>query len=382
MIYFDNAATTFPKPETVYKYTDEFYRNFGVSVGRGQHELGNIVGKMVWETKNLIKKLLICENKEIVFTSSATEGLNIVLQGLNWDFEQNVYITPFEHNSVLRVLAYLKEKYNIRIIELCVDKSTLTYDFEKIKCQFQKLKPNAVIMSHVSNMCGLIAPISELCNLAKDYDAVTVVDMAQTAGLVPTDLSKISSDYTVFAGHKTLYAPFGVGGIILDKKSDLKPFLYGGTGIDSININMPSTIPEKFEVGSQNTMAIAGLNAAVKWINEVGIDKIYHQEKNNTEALVNILNRYDNIKLVGYKNEESNIGVVSCLFDGFSSDDIGRILNENNVAVRTGLHCSPAAHKFFGTIPDGTVRFSLGYFNTKSDFQRLEAVLDIIELNS
>lgn len=381
MIYFDNAATTYPKPEVVYEYMDKFYRECGVNVGRGQHNMANSAGKMMEETKQLLKELLNCKNKEVAFTSSATEALNIVLQGITWNNNYTVYVSPFEHNSVMRILYHLQNIYNIQIKQLFVDRKTLTFDVEKIKYDFQDSKPNVVIMSHASNVCGLIAPVKDICDLAKESDAITVVDMAQTAGLVPTDLSEIKVDYAVFAAHKTLYAGFGLGGIILDSKSNLKPLMYGGTGIDSASHGLPTTVPKKFEVGSHNIQAIAGLNASLKWINDVGIENIYRKEKEYTSKIVSLLGEFSNIDLVGYKDEEHNIGVVSCVFDDYSSDNIGQVLNEKDIAVRTGLHCSPTAHEFFGTAPDGTVRFSVGYFNTDDQLEELREILEYIELN-
>lgn len=381
MVYFDNAATTYPKPEAVYTFMDKFYRECGVNVGRGQHDMANKASKLYSETKQLIKELLNCHDKEVVFTSSATESLNIILQGIRWNDNYTVYVSPFEHNSVMRVLYHLQNIYKIHIKKLTVNKDTLKYDVEKIKYDFQEANPNVVVMSHASNVCGLIAPIKEICDIAKEHDAVTVVDMAQTAGLIPTDLSQIKVDYVVFAGHKTLYGSFGVGGVILDSKSKLKPLIYGGSGIDSLSHTMPKTVPERYEPGSRNIHAVAGLNAALKWILKQGVESIYQKEKEYTTKLVDIIKDYSNIKLVGYKNSESNIGVVSCLFDGYSSDSIGQVLNEKEIAVRTGLHCSPVAHDFFGTVPEGTVRFSIGYFNTDEDLKKLQEVLDFIDLN-
>lgn len=378
MIYFDNAATTYPKPDEVYSFMDRFYRDCGVNVGRGQHEMASKANSMVEETKDLLKELLNCKGREIAFTPSATESLNVILQGLMWNDGYTVYITPFEHNSVTRILNYLKNIYKINVIELAVDRNTLEYDLGKIKYSFQDKRPNTVIMSHASNVCGLITPIEQICDMAKVYNATTVIDMAQTAGLIPTDLSKIQADYVVFAAHKTLYGSFGLGGIILDRKSNIKPLIYGGTGTDSANQGLPETIPEKFEAGSQNIQAIAGLNASIKWIKKTGVYNIYNKEKQYIIKLIDLLQKYQNIEIVGYKDEKSNIGVISCTFEGYSSDNIGQVLNEKGIAVRTGLHCSPSAHKFFGTFPNGTVRFSVSYFNKEEDFEKLKETLEYI----
>lgn len=380
MVYFDNAATTFPKPEEVYSFMDKFYREYGVNVGRGQHDLANRATVMVSETKEMIKRMFNCSEKEVVFTSSATECLNLVLRGLDWKTNSVVYVSPFEHNSVMRVLYYLQGLYDIRIEKLAVDKESLTYDLEKIQYSFQENKPNVVVVSHASNVCGLVAPIEEICKISKEYGATTVVDMAQTAGLIPTDLKRVIADYVVFAAHKTMYGSFGLGGVIMSGAS-IKPLLYGGTGVDSASKGMPLLAPEKYEAGSHNVQAIAGLYASLKWICNIGIEAVYEKEKKYTEKLVALLKEFDNIKLVGYKDLESNIGVVSCLFDGYSSDNIGQVLNERGIAVRTGLHCAPTAHEFFGTMPNGTVRFSIGYFNTDEDLDALRDALEYIEIN-
>ncbi len=381
VVYFDNAATTYPKPDEVYTFMDTFYREYGVNVGRGQYDMANIATKLYLETKHLVKELLNCHNKEVVFTSSATESLNIVLQGIKWGYNYTVYVSPFEHNSVMRVLYYLQDMYNIHIKKLKVNKDGLTYDLEKIKYDFQDSKPNVVVMSHASNVCGLITPIKEICELAKKHDALTVVDMAQTAGLIPTDLSQISADFVVFAGHKTLYGGFGIGGLIVDASTKIRPLIYGGSGIDSRSHSMPATVPERYEPGSRNIQAVAGLNASLKWILKQGTDGIYTKEKEYTKKIIEIIKKYPNIELVGFKDEKSNIGILSCLFEGYSSDSIGQVLNEQGIAVRTGLHCSPIAHEFFGTVPDGTVRFSIGYFNTDDDLEKLREALDYIEVN-
>lgn len=380
--YFDNAATTFPKPEQVYTFMDKFYREYGVNVGRGQHKLAFTASKLVVETKELLKQLFNCNNKEVVFTHTATEALNIILQGLTIADNYNIYISPFEHNAVTRVLHHLKSIYKLNIIELVVDKDTIDYDLEAIKYQFSEKKPNIVVISHASNVCGVIAPIEKISEMSKKYDAINVIDMCQTAGLIDTNLSSSNIDFAVFAGHKTLYGPFGIAGFICTTKYRLKPLLYGGTGIDSANQSLPDTIPERYEVASPNILAISGLNIALKWIKEKGIKIIYEREKINHDRLLSLLRSYDNIKIVGSTDSNQTIGVVSSVFDIYSSDNIGQILSENNVAVRTGLHCAPLAHKFLETYPTGTVRFSISYFNNGYDFEQLEKVLDFIKENS
>ena len=379
--YFDNAATTFPKPESVYDFTDRFYRECGVNVGRGQHKLASKASALVQETRELLLELFHCPAKKVVFTHTATEAINLVLRGLPINDNYTVYISPFEHNAVTRVLYHLQTIYDFKVETLSFDKDTMTYDMARIRNQFAEKKPNWVIISHASNICGVVSPIKELFRLSKEFGAINIVDMCQTAGLVDTDLSGDDIDFAVFAGHKTLYSPLGVAGVVSSFAIKPQPLLFGGTGFESANQALPESVPERYEVASPDIAAIAGLNASLKWIKETGIQNIYEKEQANHKKLLEILSRYENIKVIDTANAVS-IGVVSCLFEGYGSDSIGQILSEQNVAVRTGLHCAPTAHKFIGTFPAGTVRFSVSYFNTDDDFDVLEAALDYIELNS
>ncbi len=379
--YFDNAATTYPKPESVYDFTDRFYRECGVNVGRGQHKLASKASALVQETRELILELFHCPAKKVVFTHTATEAINFVLRGLPVNNKYTVYISPFEHNAVTRVLYHLQSMYDIQVETLCFDKATMTYNFPRIRNQFAEKKPNWMVVSHASNVCGVVSPIKELCHLSKEFGAINLIDMCQTAGLVDADLSGEDIDFAVFAGHKTLYSPLGIAGVVSSFAIKPQPLLFGGTGVDSANQALPESVPERYEVASPDIAAIAGLNASLKWIKKTGIQNIYEKEQENFKRLVELLSRYKNIKIIDTIDVES-IGVVSCLFEGYSSDSIGQILSEQNVAVRTGLHCAPTAHKFIGTFPAGTVRFSVSYFNSDEDFDVLEAALDYIELNS
>lgn len=377
--YFDNAATTFPKPECVYTEMDSFMRTCGVSLGRGQHKLSSKASFVADETRSLLLELFHCSNKKVVFTNTATEALNIILKGIAIPDGANIYISPYEHNAVTRTLHSIGKTTDFKLITLEVDKINFTYNLKKITEQFKNNKPFCVIISHASNVIGTIAPLQEVFSEAKKYDAITVADMCQTAGLIDTDISSNDYDYVVFAGHKTLYGPLGISGFISSFPQELPPIIVGGTGIESANQDMPNEIPIKYEAGSHSSYAIAGLNASLKWIKEIGIGNIFAKEKENHSTLINILKKYDNITLF---EPENAVGVVSCLFDNYSSDEIGQVLSQNDVAFRSGLHCAPFAHKFIGTFPAGTIRFSVGYFNDDSDFEKLDSVLKFIRDNS
>ena len=378
IVYFDNAATTFPKPECVYTAMDQFAKTCGVSIGRGQHSLSSKAAYIADETRELLQELFHASNKKVVFTNTATEALNIIIRGINIPKGANVYISPFEHNAVTRTLHYLQKQNNFQIIQLACSKDTYQIDVDGVASQFKSDNPFCVIASHISNVLGAIAPIESLFSEAKKYDAITVADMCQSAGLIDTNIASSDFDYVVFAGHKTLYGPLGISGFITSFPQELPPLIIGGTGIDSANQDMPDDIPVKYEAGSHNSTAIAGLNASLKWLIENGIDNIHQKELMHYKKLCNLLSSYDNIKLY---LPENGIGVVSCDFDGYSSSEIGQVISKK-IAIRSGLHCAPLAHKFIGTFPSGTVRFSVSYFNTDHDFEVLEEMLDYIEENS
>ena len=378
MAYFDNAATTYPKPDSVYVLMDEFYRKSGANAGRGNYDLAKGAKQLIDETRKLIQTMLHCPSKQVVFTPTATIALNIILQGMIRLGAKNIYISPFEHNAVTRVLHAYEKIGQINVYELSVS-ADLKYDLDRIKYQFDGKKPDMVVISHASNVIGLVAPVTEIFGLAKKYDAYTVADMSQTAGLVDTDVGLSSFDYAVFAGHKTLYGPTGISGFVMNPEIKLPPILFGGTGFESANQDQPESLPERFEIGTLNISGIAGLNAALKWSIELGIQKIADKESKNRERLLSILSDYGWIKIIGDKAGNEYVGIVSCLIEGISSDSAETIFSERGIAVRTGLQCAPSAHKFMRTYPSGTVRFSVSYFTSEEDFSELKDALDDIE---
>jgi cysteine desulfurase family protein len=376
--YFDNASTTYPKPAVVYDFMDRFYRESGANAGRGNYRIAQGAGKLIAETRELIKELLHCPAKQVVFTPTATVALNMIIQGLVKLGIKRVYISPFEHNAVTRTLHTFESNGTIQLFELVVS-SSLQYDLERIKYQFDNNKPDLVIVSHASNVIGLVAPVEDIFALAKEYKSFTVSDMSQSAGLVDCDVGLSTFDFAVFAGHKTLYGPTGISGFVMNPEIKLPSVLFGGTGTESANQDMPDGLPERFEMGTLNISGIAGLNAALKWNKEIGIEAISQKEDENRNKLVSILQKYDWLKIVGYVTGNRYVGIASCLVNGISSDSAGTIFNEQGIAVRTGLQCAPLAHKFLNTFPAGTIRFSVSYFTSNEDFEELKAALEYIE---
>lgn len=380
MAYFDNAATTFPKPETVYQSMDQFQRQTGGSFGRGNYEFSNSAKGMVDDTRKAIKQLLHCPAKQVVFEPSATISLNIIIQGIIQKGARNIYISPFEHNAVTRTLHHYKTRGQIKVEELAVDQK-LNYDIQRIRFQFETTPPDFVIVSHASNVIGLVAPVEEIFSLAKEFHAITLLDMAQTAGLVDLDIGKEIIDFAVFAGHKTLLGPTGISGFVMKPGIELEPVFFGGTGFDSANQDMPTSLPERFEFGTMNTVGIAGLNASVKWILQQGVDALAAAEAENRNKLLTLLREYDYVSIIGDIDGRDYVGIVSCVIDDISSDIAGQLFSERNIAVRTGLHCAPNAHKFLKTFPAGTIRFSVNSFTTDEDFAVLREALEDINDN-
>ena len=380
MAYFDNAATTFPKPEAVYKSMDLFQRHTGGSFGRGNYGFSASMKGVVDDTRSKITDLFHCPAKEVIFEPSATISLNIIIQGIIRQGAKNIYISPFEHNAVTRTLHYYENLGQIKVTQLHVT-SDLEFDLQRIRFQFEESRPDLVILSHASNVIGLIAPVDEIFREAKAYGAITVLDMAQSAGLVDCDLSKDYFDFAVFAGHKTLLGPTGISGFVMKPDFNLEPVFFGGTGFESANQDMPRSLPERFEFGTLNTVGIVGLNASIKWILEQGINAIAQKESSNRKTLIELLSSYDFISLVGNVDGKDYVGIVSCLLQGISSDTAGQLFSERNISVRTGLHCAPLAHQFLKTYPSGTIRFSVNCFTNSDDFMELQTALNDIADN-
>lgn len=380
MAYFDNAATTFPKPECVYAFMDEFYRKSGGNAGRGEHSMSASASGLIADTRKKIQMLLHCPAKQVVFTPTATIALNMIIQGVIADGAKNIYISPFEHNAVTRTLHHYEESNEITVTQLRVEKD-LKYDVEKIRYQFDAVKPDLVIVSHASNTIGLVAPVEDIFSLAKKYGAITLVDMAQTAGVVDCNVGLTTFDFAVFAGHKTLYGPTGISGFIMNPAIKLPAVIFGGTGYESANQDMPESIPEKYEMGTLNISGVAGLNAALDWIQRTTIEELKNREANNRQKLIDLLEEYEFIRIVGNEPGREYVGIVSCLIDEISSDSAGSVFDQQGIALRTGLHCAPLAHQFIGTYPAGTIRFSVNYFTSEQDFEELRNALDYIEEN-
>lgn len=370
MIYLDNAATTYPKPEAVYQKMDWANRHIAVNAGRGSYKIAKEASDLIEDTrKKLIEIVHGTGAATAVLTPSATISINIILNGLSFSKGDMVYVSPYEHNAVARTLHRISQEKGVRVAELPL-KENLEIDLEKVRYQFMKDRPKCVCCTHVSNVTGYILPVEEIFLMAKEYGAATVMDAAQSLGMLDIDVRKCKADFIVFAGHKTLYGPVGAAGFIDTSSIDLVPFIVGGTGSESLKLDMPHGKPGKYEAASKDVAAIAGLHEALSVLNQ---KENFNTERRLTEYAVERLKALKNVVPYIPENPESRIGVISFNVKNYRSEDIGIILDEDfDIAVRTGYHCAPYVHKYLEDEKYlGTVRVGLGRFNTEEDIQRL-----------
>ena len=362
MIYLDNSATTFPKPECVYETIDKVSRN-AFNAGRGAYNQSKEALKKIDDARAEVASFVSANASKVVFTSSATEALNTIINGIGIEEGDNVYVTPFEHNAIIRTL-YAK-KANINIIPF--DKKDWNVDIDKLDDMFAINNPKAVFVSQISNVTGFEPDYGTIFVHAIRYNSINVLDAAQGYGIVPIRVNNIN--YVVFAGHKSLYGSFGVGGFVKLSDDELIPYIYGGTGSDSLNPNMPEGCPEKYEAGSHNIVAISSLLEGAKWIKTENIEKI---ERETTNYLIKMLKKNNKIKLF-IPDNGNVIGIVSLAIEGYDSDDVASILAEDfDICVRSGYHCAPYVHDFIGSKEyKGTVRVSVSAFTTKKEIDAL-----------
>lgn len=376
--YFDNAATTYKKPDGMYGFMAQYMENNGANIGRGSYKYSTDGADHLLALRRKILTLVSApETDTVVILPSATIALNTIIFGIDLKEGDTVYISHFEHNAVLRPLYAIQRQKEIQIKFLSMQKENpFEFDFNQIEKDFSMQKPKAVVISQVSNVIGLVAPVERIAEIAKRYGAIVAVDAAQSCGVLECNLTNI--DYYTFAGHKTLLGPYGIGGFICRRNCSLQPLFFGGTGIDSANTEMPKSAPERFEAGSINLMAVIGLEYSVDWIIKHN-KEVQESEKKNIEKLYNILKEFDYLELVTPYPKVS--GIISCKVSGYTSNEFSNILAEHGIAVRGGLHCAPESHKYFQSFPEGLVRFSVSCFTDDQDFIMLDKVLRELEAN-
>lgn len=376
MIYFDNAATTIRKPDCVIDAVADAMRNFGNS-GRGAHEASLDASRMIYETRERISELFNLGNPlQVAFTSNSTESLNTAIQGL-FSKGDHVITTVLEHNSVLRPL-YLMENRGISLTILpCDEKGVLCYDQLE-----ESIRPEtkAVVCTHASNLTGNRMDLERVGEFCLRHGIRLVADASQTAGVLPIDMKRMHIDVLCFTGHKGLLGPQGIGALMLDEEfaKRVEPLISGGTGSASDSELLPPYMPDRFESGTLNIPGIFGLNAALGFILDKGVQAFRAHEEKLTERFIDGLEGLP-LRLAGTKEISKRVGVISIDFTGHDNAEVAYELDKRGIMTRCGLHCAPSAHKTLGTFPQGTVRFSIGYANTEGDIDRaLSAIKEII----
>lgn len=379
MIYLNNAATSWPKPETVYQTADVFLRNLSGSVNRGVNKEALDAGLAVLETRERLAAFFnIREPEKIIFTGNATQALNLALQGLLKKGD-HVIISSMEHNAVVRPLYALQEK---------------GIDFSVVSCSADgTLDPGAVeraiephtrliCLTHASNVTGTIMPIVEVGEIARRHRLQYLVDTAQTAGEIPIDVEAAGITLLAFTGHKGLLGPPGTGGLYIRDPDVVSPLIYGGTGSHSELPEQPEVLPDKYESGTINAPAIAALGAGIKFIQETGLEKIRRHTLELTAMLLEGLKGMPGVTVYGPAQPEKRVAVVSINIRGLGAGEAAIWLAEHyDIVTRSGLHCAPLAHRTIGTLNTGTLRLSPGYFNTPAEIETaLEAIKKLIEV--
>lgn len=405
--YFDNAATTWPKPETVYTFMDSFFRSHGVNPGRSGHGLAVEAEQMIFSTRKLLAQFFGFDGdaNRVVFTQNATDALNMALCGLLGDGD-HVITTALEHNAVLRPINHMQRDANLSVTQIAPDECGCI-DVAKVEAAILP-ETQVLVVNHASNVIGVVQPLEALAKLVADRDIYLVVDSAQTAGVLDIDMSRLGIDVLTFTGHKGLFGPMGIGGLIVAENVDLKPSRFGGTGVDSISPYQPDVYPHRLEAGTLSIPGISGLNAAQKWfasLTDLEADPeadpgahsaannhtercrlarahIHATEMQHCDRIRNHLKQFDHVKFVGQYNAQLEyIATLSFSADNMPASQLAEMLDaDHHVCVRYGLHCAPEVHRTFGTAETGgAVRISPGFFTETEDVDHLlEALSDVL----
>ena len=379
-IYFDNAATSWPKPDCVQKAVTHYLKNVGANPGRSGYSASVEAGRIVYSARENIARLFNNNDPlRVIFTSGVTEALNLALNGL-LNPGDHVITSSIEHNSMMRPLRYLEENgVELTIIQCDSQGKLESSDLNKAVRSNTKM----IALNHASNVNGTILPIAEAGKICREYNLILLVDTAQTAGSYPIDMQKDCIDLLAFTGHKSLYGLPGTGGLVIGEGINVDKFIplkRGGTGSFSEKEEQPNFLPDKFESGTLNFVGLAALNAGLDWILETGVYNIHSHEKELTGYLLSGLKSIKGIQIYGPEDVNFQTSTVSFNINNLSPSDVGQILDEQNgILCRVGLHCAPAAHKTIGTFPDGTVRFGLGYFNSIEEIDfAVNAIKEIV----
>lgn len=378
-IYFDNGSTSWPKAPGVQEAVSELLKNGAFNINRGNYAGAYEVESVVLETRDQLVQLFHgTDSRNVIFTPGITYSLNYFIKGFlkNGD---HVLVSGLEHNAVMRPLEQMKlagVDYDIVPVD---EEGNL--DPEDLRERI-RINTKAVIMTHASNVCGTVVPIREIGSICKEYGLFFAVDTAQSAGTLPVDMQECQIDFLAFTAHKGLLGPQGIGGFLISERLDKKmePYIAGGTGSQSDSLLMPDYLPDKYESGTMNLPGIIGLHASLDYIREQGLKAIHDKKMELTEYLLNEVKRIPQVRIVGRKDVQDRVAVVS--LDFLTIDNAVAAFGleqECGVMTRVGLHCAPAAHQSLHTFPQGTVRFAFSASNTFSEIDRcVEGILKIL----
>lgn len=374
MIYLDNAATTFPKPEIVYKTMDTFYRTLGANPGRSGHRMAVAAEKEIEDTRTVVARLFGIRNSmRLILTFNATDAINMGIKGFLKPGDHAI-TTFLEHNAVSRALHGLEKRGIITITKVrnSPDGFINPVDIKKAITS----KTRFIIMAHAPNVLGTIQPIRDIGRIAREDNCIFMVDAAQTAGVCEIDVDECFIDMIAFTGHKGPLGPTGTGGLYVGERLTLDPWREGGTGFEAASLTQPEELPFKLESGTPNTVGIAGLRAGIEFVLSKKISTIRAHEQHLTSKLMRAFQHDQRFTLYGTTDITKKVGILSMNVKGFKPQEVGGILDQTfNIAVRPGLHCAPFAHQMIGTFPDGTIRISPGCFNTEDDIDQLITAL-------
>ena len=380
-IYLDNGATSFPKPLKVQQAIISALTGFKGSMGRSNATEIHTLERLVYDTRLLIAKLFNFSHPDhVVFTKNITESLNLFLFGF---LEQgdHVLMSALEHNAVARPLESLKVNRDIKVTIIPCD-AYGQMDLVALEVALKE-KPNLVIINHASNVSGDIQDLVSIGRLAKQYGTPLVVDAAQTAGVIPIDMQDMSIDVLTFTGHKALYGPQGIGGILMTPEiaKRVTPLIYGGTGSLSEQLNQPTIMPDKFESGTPNSLGILGLKAGIEFIQDFGMEAIHKKETELIGKLQSVLVSDPRIQIIGNPDAHKRVGILAVNVTHKDNAIIAHELAKKyDIITRVGMQCSPTAHKAYGTFPQGTIRFSVSVFTTDEEIdETIFAIKEIIE---
>src|SRR4051812_1233855 len=368
-IYLDNAATSFPKPEGVYLALDAFARQSLANPGRAGHKMALAAERALDDCRHLLNQLFHGKEPERwVFTLNGTDSLNMAFKGVLSEGD-HVITTDLEHNSVSRPLRAMELAGRIALTRLPSDAGgTISPD------QVRKAitpKTRLIALTHASNVLGTVQPAAEVGAIAREHDALLLLDAAQTAGVLPIDVQALNVDLLAFPGHKSLLGPTGTGALYVGPRAKVRAWREGGTGGDSSSETQPAEYPYFLQGGTPNVLGVAGLSAGVRWVTERGLESIHAQEVGLVERLWRRLDELG-YRVLGHRDHARRVGPVSFVNEALPAPELGGILDQAfDVAVRPGLHCAPYIHRALGTFPDGTVRVSPGPFSTEADIDHL-----------